>query len=759
MAKSQFSKEDLNRWKKAINPGPVVGSRLKLRRENSEYVGLCPFHPDKNPSFKIWKLSGGVWNLKCFGCGWDGNIFQFVQKYDSSAEANGISEKTANPTTFVQAVSRVLAEAGYTEDGVQTEAQEDFVEDSEPKEYITFSLPEFQPAIDALEHSPEGKKWLRERGISMEAARRMRLGFLQSAEKVTKKNTWMNDGWILFPTFASDDRTITAVKYRSVVAKKAVINGQANSGILRALNTSTTLYNLQAVKPSEDVWLVEGEPDALVLTQAGKIAVGWPSGSYHATPEEYETLNTAKRRFIAGDNPLIDSVGKQFEAELSKSLTKPTFSIIWPNNHKDANAVLTDECGNNAKKFQSLLEDLENRATQTEDEVKLRKGSEVRMKRIKWLWENKIPLGKITLFAGNPDNGKSLASTRVAALVTNGMPFPDETAGRKPANVLMLIGEDDIDDTAAPRLRGAEADMDRVYFLDAVRPVRQEDREVRLDIDIPAIERRIDSIPDGVKLVIVDPISNYLGKVSMVAEQEARSILIPLKRLAEKYNCAVLLVMHLNKKNDLEAISRVGGAMAFIGVARCSWLFVRNQKETPEGEEDTTPKELDDKTPDTFSMLRIKNNLVSSNRSGMSYTVKTRFIPMPEGSDMSVPYVDWGTAIEGSADEALGSALSSGRKEPVPGRGVGRPNEKLQRAITWLQEQLQDGLPHATKILRRDAKESAGIASETLDRAKDSLPVKHSKVGKDWYWQIVPAGEPEAEEVGTTSVDFDFDAK
>ena len=87
MPKSKFSNEDLSRWKREINPAPIVAARVKLSREGSEYIGTCPpdfhtsrvGHVDKTPSFKLYKLPEGVWGFKCFGCGAAGNIFQFVQ--------------------------------------------------------------------------------------------------------------------------------------------------------------------------------------------------------------------------------------------------------------------------------------------------------------------------------------------------------------------------------------------------------------------------------------------------------------------------------------------------------------------------------------------------------------------------------------------------------------------------------------------------------------------------------------------------------
>ena len=200
--------------------------------------------------------------------------------------------------------------------------------------------------------------------------------------------------------------------------------------------------------------------------------------------------------------------------------------------------------------------------------------------------------------------------------------------------------------------------------------------------------------------------------------------------------------MHLNKKSDLDAISRVGGAMAFIGVARCSWLFVRDVKEeTPEGE-----PIIEAKVPDSFSMLRIKNNLVSSSKAGLSYIVRVRPVVI-EGEDVFVPYVEWGGVIDASADDALGSGRRQ-QSEPGVRIGAGRPNVKLQAAVTWLENALQDGQAHPTKILKEAAKGEANIKPDTLDRAWESIGAKSEKVKGVWCWKLDPMRETGPEEIG-----------
>ena len=55
----------------------VVSSYVSLRRNGSDYVGLCPFHREKTPSFHI---SADKQLFYCFGCGTGGNLIDFILK-------------------------------------------------------------------------------------------------------------------------------------------------------------------------------------------------------------------------------------------------------------------------------------------------------------------------------------------------------------------------------------------------------------------------------------------------------------------------------------------------------------------------------------------------------------------------------------------------------------------------------------------------------------------------------------------------------
>ena len=75
----------------------VIGESVRLRKQgSSRYVGLCPFHNEKTPSFSVHQ---GLQIFKCFGCGKGGDVFSFVMEtqgltfYEALrllAERNGI---------------------------------------------------------------------------------------------------------------------------------------------------------------------------------------------------------------------------------------------------------------------------------------------------------------------------------------------------------------------------------------------------------------------------------------------------------------------------------------------------------------------------------------------------------------------------------------------------------------------------------------------------------------------------------------------
>jgi putative DNA primase/helicase len=150
--------------------------------------------------------------------------------------------------------------------------------------------------------------------------------------------------------------------------------------------------------------------------------------------------------------------------------------------------------------------------------------SEVAPKPVEWLWEGRIPLGKLTLLDGEPGSGKSLLAIDLAARVSRGAPMPLTRAKPSaPANVVIFNDDDNLADTIRPRLEAAGADLTHVLGVDG---------EV-CSIDLEGINPA---------LIILDPLSVYLCLENNVPP---RKILKNLTRLARESGAAVLAVQYL----------------------------------------------------------------------------------------------------------------------------------------------------------------------------------------------------------------------
>jgi len=79
----------------------VVGERVALRKSGNGFVGLCPFHRERTPSFHVTPATG---RAHCFGCQWDGDVFSYLQAIEK--------------LTFLETVKRLAATAGIPLDNL-----------------------------------------------------------------------------------------------------------------------------------------------------------------------------------------------------------------------------------------------------------------------------------------------------------------------------------------------------------------------------------------------------------------------------------------------------------------------------------------------------------------------------------------------------------------------------------------------------------------------------------------------------------------
>lgn len=336
--------------------------------------------------------------------------------------------------------------------------------------------------------------------------------------------------------------------------------------------------------------------------------------------------------------------------------------------------------------------------------------ADVRPQPVRWLWRGRIPRGKLTLLVGDPNSGKSLITLDMTARVSGGLPWPDSPGTENPAGgVVLLSAEDDLADTVRPRLDAAGAEARRVVALQRVRRYDARTGSERsapflLGEDLPALEQAIRQTA-ACGLVIIDPITAYLGRVDSHKNAELRGLLAPLAELAARYDAAVVAVTHL-RKGEGPAMYRAMGSLAFVAAARAVYV-VAPDKLDPAGE-----RRL---------ILPIKNNL-ARDQTGLAYRIEE-----PPGGG-GVPVVRWDPEPVGlSADEALG--------EPAVDRSRRAEREE---AGQWLREALADGPIPSGQVIR-DGKEQ-GFSEKTLRRAYKDLRGRPRKGGMDdgWYWDPPP---------------------
>ncbi|MCA9208139.1 MAG: AAA family ATPase, partial [Planctomycetales bacterium] len=116
-----------------------------------------------------------------------------------------------------------------------------------------------------------------------------------------------------------------------------------------------------------------------------------------------------------------------------------------------------------------------------------RRLTDVERELLDWLWPGRIPLGKLTLLAGDPGLGKSFVTLDIAARVSRGLPWPDlPLLKQPPAGVLLFNAEDDLGDTIAPRLDKMNADDRNIVAVEGVSVMGQR-RHFSLESDLPRL--------------------------------------------------------------------------------------------------------------------------------------------------------------------------------------------------------------------------------------------------------------------------------
>jgi hypothetical protein len=317
---------------------------------------------------------------------------------------------------------------------------------------------------------------------------------------------------------------------------------------------------------------------------------------------------------------------------------------------------------------------------------------------VRWIDRGRIPLGKVTVLDGDPGLGKSTLLLDYGARVSTGALMPDGSRGdiAGPAGVVIMSAEDGLADTIRPRLEAARADCARIGALTGIGMGSSADRLPTL-ADVAAIEAAIGRF--AAKLVIVDPLVAYLpGRADAHRDSDMRRVLAVLADLAERAGAAIVVVRHLNKRNDTgNPLYRGGGSIGIIGAAR-SGLLVACDPDDPIG----------------------NRRVLASTKCNLTVAPPALAFHLDSGSN-GVARVIW----EGVANHTAGDLVDT------PGTHI----TKLDEARDFLRSELATGQVAAVDLLTRATE--VGIAERTLRRAKAGLRVLKEKDGRGgWFWRL-----------------------
>jgi len=263
----------------AVDIVDYINQFVPLRKVGKNYVGLCPFHTEKTPSFTV---SPDKQLYHCFGCGAGGNVFNFVMQYEK--------------VSFFEAVKKIAEYVGVElpkperkERWVETEFEELYEANQFAKEFF----------IRNLMKTTEGKKaieYLYKRGINDATIRNFELGYspeqwdalvqyaikqnfsLESLEKAgvvaRREDGAYYDrfrGRVIFPIFSITGRTIAFGGRR--LKDDENIPKYINSPETKVYTKGKVLYGLyqgkEAIRRKGYAILVEGYMDCISLFQAG----------------------------------------------------------------------------------------------------------------------------------------------------------------------------------------------------------------------------------------------------------------------------------------------------------------------------------------------------------------------------------------------------------------------------------------------------------------------------------------------------------
>jgi putative DNA primase/helicase len=340
--------------------------------------------------------------------------------------------------------------------------------------------------------------------------------------------------------------------------------------------------------------------------------------------------------------------------------------------------------------------------------------ADIAMKQIDWLWPDRIAIGKVTTLAGEGGLGKSTLLFDIAARVSRGDAWPDGDVRNIPGMVLILSSEDDPADTVKPRLQAAGAEMSRIFFLSMRRDESGVERAFDLQADLVRLEKTIGEL-GGVRLVIIDPITAYLGKTNSNSNAAVRAVLARLGDMAERTRVAVICNTHFAKAGASNANRRIIGSVAFVNQSRMVFIV------TPDADQ-----------KDRRLLLPSKANITGL-KTGLAFRIEQCLVgeTAGEAANIVATRIAWESAPISIAADAAIAALRQSEN--------GTTSAKAE-AVAFLRELLAEGAKPAGEVIEMAG--AMGLGLKPLRAAREQLGIKPMRSGQQYGWSwALPAAD------------------
>lgn len=279
----------------------VIGGFIKLKKRGTNYLGLCPFHNEKTPSFTV---SPAKEIYKCFGCGRSGNTVGFLMEHEKYS--------------YVEALRWLAAKYNVDIEETETSPEQKAKAQLADSLYIinAFAQKFFE---DQLFNTDEGRdvalSYLQHRGFREDTIRHFQMGYspenryaftrkalegqfnpenLLKTGLVNNRNEELQDnyrGRIIFPVHNNSGKIIgfgaRVIKNNDRAPK--YINTPENELYLKSKILYGTYFARMAIDKNDECLLVEGYTDVISLHQAG-IENVVASGGTSLTPDQLRLI-------------------------------------------------------------------------------------------------------------------------------------------------------------------------------------------------------------------------------------------------------------------------------------------------------------------------------------------------------------------------------------------------------------------------------------------------------------------------------------